>query len=245
MARKHPTPNLPMSLLKSTPAQFPRVVALVLLLALLGLGAIPGYLTGHWSWAQPLPVVALKQIKQLRQTGLTLTDWRMLDHQQQPIGEHEWLIQNIQRDQTKATLLLLPQNGPKDQPQVEWTDIDGWQRWRTDQYHSTQFTVEPSQVSGTTTPVQVEAQFFRGWNDQQTFAVLQWYAQPRGGHPAPVRWFLADQMAQWHSTRVPWVAVSIMIPIEPLGEVEKAWPLAQSLGHKVQAALMVGPFAGR
>ena len=231
------------SLLKSvTPAQFPRVVALVLLLALLGLGAIPGYLTGHWSWAQPLPVAGLKQIKQLRQTGLPLTGWQMLDHQQQLIGEHEWLIQNIQRDQTKATLLLLPQNGPKDQPQVEWTDIDGGQRWRVDQYHSSQFTVEPLQASGVTTPVQVEARFFRGWTDQQTFAVLQWYAQPRSGHSAPVRWVLADQLAQWHSTRVPWVAVSIMIPIEPLGEVEEAWPLAQSLGHAVQTALMAGPF---
>lgn len=227
--------------LRSMP--FLKVVALVLLLLLLGIGAVPGYLTGHWSWAQPLPVTTLKQLQKLR-TGLTLPGWQIIEQQQKMIGGHKWSVQVIKQEheQTEAMLLLLPQNGPKDQPQVEWTDIDGVRRWKTDQYRSAHFTVEPPRALEPGTDVNVEARFFRGWTDQQTFAVLEWYAWPRGGHPAPSRWFWVDQLAQWRYTRVPWVAVSILIPIEPLGEVETSWPLAQSLGQTVQAALMAGPF---
>ena len=223
---------------------FPRIVVLLLLLVLLARSAVPGYLTGRWSWAQPLPVTTLKQIKQLRQTGLTLPSWQIIQQQQQIIGGHKWSVQVIkqERKQMQAILLLLPQNGPAAQPQVEWTDINGAQRWNTDQYHWSQFTVEPLGVLNSGGATKVEARFFRGWTDQQTFAVLEWYAWPTGGHAVPSRWFWADQLAQWRYTRVPWVAVSILIPIEPLGEVETSWPLAQSLGQTVQAALMAGPF---
>ena len=216
----------------------PRIVVLLLLLVLLASSA-PGYLTGRWSWEQPLPVTSLNQIKQLRQTGLTLPGWQIIQQQQEIIGGHKWSVQVIkqERKQMQAILLMLPQNGPKDQPQVEWTDINGAQRWNTDQYHWSRFTVEP--LGGA---AKVEARFFRGWTDQQTFAVLEWYAWPTGGHATPSRWFWADQLAQWRYTRLPWVAVSILIPIEPLGEVETSWPLAQSLGQTVQAALMAGPF---
>lgn len=225
-------------------AQFPKVVVLLLLLVLLLIGAVPGYLTGRWSWAQPPPVTVLKQMKHLRQTGLTVPGWQIIEQQQEVIGGHKWSVQFIkqEREQRQAILLLLPQNGPTDQPEVEWTDINGVRRWNTDQYRASEFTVERPRVLGKGDAAKVEARFFRGWSDQQTFAVLQWYAWPTGGHPSPSRWFWADQLAQWRKTRVPWVAVSILIPIEPLGEVETALPLAQSLGQSVQAALMSGPF---
>lgn len=224
--------------------QFPKIVVLLLLLMLLGIGAVPGYLTGRWAWTSPLPVHRLEQIKQLRQTGLTLPGWETLEQQQQTIGGRKWSAQVIKQEgkQTQAILLLLPQNGPRDQPQVEWTDINGARRWKTDQNRSAHFTVEPPQGLKSTAPAKVEARFFRGWNNQQTFAVLQWYAWSRGGHPAPSRWFWLDQLAQWRYTRVPWVAVSILILTEPLSEVETSWSIAQSLGQTVQAALMAGPF---
>lgn len=224
--------------------QFPKVVVLLLLLVLLGIGAVPGYLTGRWSWVSPLPVTSLDRIKQLRQTGLTLPGWETLEQQQQTIGGRKWSAQVIKQEgkQTQAILLLLPQNGPRDQPQVEWTDINGARRWKTDQNRSAHFTVKPPPGLKSTAPAKVEAQFFRGWNNQQTFAVLQWYAWSRGGHPAPSRWFWLDQLAQWRYTRVPWVAVSILILTEPLSQVETSWSIAQSLGQTVQAALMAGPF---
>ena len=65
---------------------------------------------------------------------------------------------------------------------------------------------------------------------------------PNGGHPSPWRWFLKDQLAQWSQTRVPWVSVSIMIRMEPLGQVETTWALAQSIGETVQATLMTSYF---
>ncbi len=84
----------------------------------------------------------------------------------------------------------------------------------------------------------MEARFFRAVTQQDTFGVLQWYALPNGGHSSPFRWFVGDQLAQWRKQRVPWVAVSILVPMEPLGQVEKIWPLAESIGQTVQAALM-------
>jgi cyanoexosortase B-associated protein len=48
-------------------------------------------------------------------------------------------------------------------------------------------------------------------------------------------------LAQWRQKRTPWVCVSILLPMEPLGQVETSWKQAQSIGETVQAALMAGP----
>jgi cyanoexosortase B-associated protein len=219
-------------------SQWTQVVALLLLLLLLAIGTVPGYLTGRWQWKQPPPVTNLQALKNLR-NGLILPSWQTIEQSQQQIGEQKWSIQLIKKQdsQTQALLLLLPQNGPMDQPEVEWTEINGWGKlrwgkWNIAQYRSAKFTVkQPTQTD-------VEAKFFRAVTQQDTFAVLQWYAQPNGGNPSPVRWFVADQLAKWYKQRVPWVAVTILVPMEPLGQVEKIWPLAESIGQTVQAALM-------
>ncbi|MBA3920503.1 MAG: cyanoexosortase B system-associated protein [Nostocaceae cyanobacterium] len=230
-----------MSSLSKIPKRIPlpQLVVILLLLALLLLGAVPGYLQGHWKWQEPARVVTLGNLKQLRQTGLKVAGWQNLDQGEAPIGGHKWSRQIIQKqgEKTQALLLLLPQNGPRDQPQVEWTEIEGWQRWRIAQLRTLQFTAEQPQAKNSQT-AKVEARFFRGSNREQTYAILQWYAWFNGGSAAPIKWFLADQLAQWHHKRVPWVAISIMIPIEPLGDIEKSWQLAESLGKTVQAALM-------
>ncbi len=220
--------------------QFPKMAALLLLLVLLVVGAVPGYLTGNWQWKQPPSVASLKQLKQLRQTGLALPGWQTIEKREQVIGGHKWLLQIIKKqgEKTEAILLLQPQNGPKEQPEVEWTEINGWQRWQVAQYRSAEFSVKQPEVLTSNSPAKVRARFFRGYTEQQTFAILQWYAVPNGGYTAPISWFLADQVAQWRNSRVPWVAVSILIPMEPLGQVETTWPLAQSLGQTVQATLM-------
>lgn len=231
--------------------QFSKVVVLCFLIVLMAIGAVPSYWTGHWPWAHPPKIANLKQMKNLRQTGLSLPDWQTQQQHTVTIGGHKWSIQELQRDEkTQVTLLLLPQDDNKAQPEVEWMDINGFKEWQTDQERRLHFKVETPSQAGTpktkepgTSPARptssnVEARFFRGWTRQQTFAVLQWYAWPGGGNPAPSGWFWADQMVQLHRRRLPWVAVSILMPMEPLAEVDTALPLAKSLGQTVQAALM-------
>lgn len=217
--------------------QFPKLAALLLLLLLLVIGAVPGYMTGHWQWQKLPPITTLKQLRQLRQQGLNLPGWQTIEKSQQQIGGHKWLMQVTKKQgtQTQAILLLLPQSDSKNQPEVEWTEIQSWQQWNVAQYRPAEFTVkQPS------TEVKVEAQFFRASTMKQTFAVLQWYAMPNGGNPSPIRWFVADQLAQLRKQRAPWVGVSIMIPMEPLGQVETTWSLTKSIGETVQGALMAG-----
>ncbi|MBN3907351.1 MAG: cyanoexosortase B system-associated protein [Nostoc sp. NMS1] len=228
--------------------QFSQVAALLLLLLLLAIGGVPGYLTGYWQWKQPLPVTTLKELKQIRNTGLALPGWQTTEQAEQEIGEHKWSLQTLKKEgsQSQAILLLLPQNGPMDQPEVEWTDVNGWGRsrwgkWDVAQSRSAKFTVKPPGKLASNVETIVEARFFRAVTPQQTFAVLQWYAMPDGGNPSPFHWFLADQLAQWRKQRIPWVSVSILIPMEPLGQVETSWSLAKSMGETVQSALMAGP----
>jgi cyanoexosortase B-associated protein len=219
--------------------QFPKVAALLLLLLLLVIGAVPGYITGHWQWQKLPPITSLKQLRQLRHQGLNLPAWQTIEKSEQQIGGRKWLMQinKKQGTQTEAILLLLPQTDSKDQPEVEWTEIKSWQQWNVAQYRPAKFTVKQPSAE-----VKVEARFFRASTMKQTFAVLQWYAFPNGGNPSPIRWFVADQLAQLRKQRAPWVGVSIMIPMEPLGQVETTWSLTKSLGEIVQEALMAGFF---
>lgn len=221
--------------------QYPlsRIAVLVFLLILVGVGAIPGYLTGRWSWASLPPVTTLPQLRSLHEKGLTLPGWQSNLYRDVQIGGHRWLVQQILRDrQVVAILLLLPQNGPKDKPQVEWMDINGFHRWQTDSDRILRFTINTTTVTNKQTAIAVEAQFFRGWNQQQTFAVLEWYAWPKGGSPVPIHWFWQDRIAQLSRHRVPWVAVSLLLPIEPLGDIEPSRPLATTLGQTIQTSLI-------
>lgn len=224
------------------------LVVLLLFLLLLTVGAVPGYLSGNWQWKQPPPIATLKELREIRSRGIAISGWQTTDQGEQAIGQHKWHLQVLkqQGSQNQALLLLLPQNTSKGQPEVEWTDVSGWGKlrwgkWDVAQSRSAQFTAKQPSNSGENSKIQIEAEYFRASTNEQTFAVLQWYALPNGGHSSPIRWFIADQLAQLHKSRVPWVAVSILIPIEPLGDVETTWPLAQSLGETVQSTLMAGP----
>jgi cyanoexosortase B-associated protein len=53
---------------------------------------------------------------------------------------------------------------------------------------------------------------------------------------------MADRMAQLSQQRAAWVAVNVLIPIEPLGKIEKVEDRASSLSQTVQAALMAEAF---
>ncbi|MFM2062731.1 MAG: hypothetical protein RLZZ507_2401 [Cyanobacteriota bacterium] len=225
--------------------QWSQVAVLILLLLLLGVGAVPGYLTGKWQWKQPPPVIKLKELKNIRQVGLNIPGWQTMEQLETPVGGNKWSLQILQQKDSsvEAILLLLPQNGPRDQPEVEWTDIDGWGKsrwgkWDIAQYRAAEFTVKPVSSPDSKTTTKVKARFFRATTQKQTFAVLQWYAMLNGGTSSPINWFMADQLAQWQKKRVPWVAVSILIPMESFGQVETSWTKLESLGEKVQAILM-------
>ncbi|KAM3115063.1 cyanoexosortase B system-associated protein [Phormidesmis sp. 146-33] len=220
-----------MSLRKAVSLQLSKVVLLLLLLILVGIGTVPGYLSGKWRWTEPPKVVTLNKLRSLREVGLPLPGWQIVQQKTPQIGEHKWLSQEISRANQTATLLLFTQKGPREQPEVEWSDINGFQRWKTDSSKQVTFTIA-------TPPTQVTAHFFRGWTADQTYAVLQWYATSQGGHPAPSHWFFADRIAQWQNRRVPWIAVSVLVPIDPLDDIQKHWTEVESLAQTVQSTLM-------
>ena len=228
-----------------TKIYFPQLFAFFLLLLLLLIGSVPGYFSGNWEWQEPPSVTNLKEVKQIRETGLKLSGWETVETVERQVGGQKWLSQKIkQKGSDKISyLLLLPQNGPRNQPQVEWTEVKGFWQWNIAQFQTVKFTVKPSSTQNSNTTNKVEANFFRAvFKNRQTYAVLQWYAMPDGGTPSPLKWFFADQIAQLSKQRIPWVAVNIMIPIEPLGEVKKSWSIAKSLGEQVQASLVLNSF---
>jgi cyanoexosortase B-associated protein len=210
------------------------------LIILIFVETAPGYWQGgNWSWLDIPSVTNINQIKSLRQTGLELPDWQILQHQEVKIGGHQWLVQVMQQSQQKpVTFLLRPQNYYQDKPQVEWMDINGLERWKTDSYRRLHFTLQQEERS-----LRVTARLFRAWNRQQTFAVVQWYAFPHGGHYSPAQWFWQDRLAQLHRRRVSWVAVCLKIPIEPLGKLSAAESVAKSLAITVQTHLQTRTFS--
>lgn len=208
---------------------------ILLLGLLLVLGAAPGYLSGRFTWTHPPHIKNLSRLRNIRQSALEVKGWQTRSQTTDTIGGQQWSIQELtpaDSPQQQAVLLLFPQSSMKAQPEVQWMDIKGYKDWQTDQQKILTLTVDNAQI---------QANFFRGWNTQQTHAVLQWYAWPQGGHPSPIQWFWADQQAQWQGRRLPWVAVSILIPIEPLGEISSVEPKIKALGQAVQAALTSGP----
>ncbi|ASC69229.1 hypothetical protein XM38_001550 [Halomicronema hongdechloris C2206] len=223
----------------------------VILAALVAIAALPHYLNGQWPWASSPRVSVLNDLKALSQGSLTLPAWSTVEHRPLSINGQDWVLYELQPESAIATteqsvetvlVLLRPQPWHTDQPSVEWVDLQGSQNWTVDSRRSLSFTVPP-RSSGQPVAAQVQARFSRGWNNQRTFAVLQWYAWPRGGSASPAGWFWADQYTQWqHRQRLPWVAVSLLIPIKPLGTLQPYESLAQDLGQAIQQQLMVDTF---
>jgi cyanoexosortase B-associated protein len=221
------------------PHQVSRIAVLFFLLILVTFGTVPSYLTGKWDWMKPLPIPTLKQLKTVRYQGLKIPGWETNLHKNIFIGGKKWLFQELINNNITAIMFLLTQNGPKDQPQVEWTDLKGLHRWKTDSYRTLNFTVKSPQITPENSQeISINAQFFRGMVENQNFAVLQWYALPTGGADAPIVWFLADRKAQLFNSRVPWVAVCIIIPMKSKDDLQKIQPLITSLGQKIQVELM-------
>lgn len=238
---------------RSPQRTFAQLAVIAVLSLFVATAAIPQYL-GGWAWTEPLklPDASRNALQAIPEKGLTVTGWRTDDQNAIELGKEAWSIQQLspEAEESSATpvfLLLRPQIYGADQPEVEWIDIKGSQRWETDSYQKLSFDV-PAQSD---TPnaktldlppskaASITADFFRAWNSEQTYAVLQWYAWPTGGHPSPTHWFWADQKVQWQrGQRLPWAAVSLWIPIEPISDITPHQALAESVGEHVQRSLM-------
>lgn len=219
----------------------------IALLAIFAFGALPNYLQGRW-WSVPPSVTQLKQLKELAKTGIRIAGWQTTSQQTIELASGKWLMQQlsaeptepIDKRQRQLLLLLRPQTsttGASAQPQAEWGDfrsLGGGQSWKSDSNRRLQFEVASPEDGN----VVIEARFFRAWMRSQTYALVQWYAWSNGGHPNLTHWFWVDRQARLSDRRMPWVAVCLLIPIEPLGEIETIRPLAESLGEKIQLAIM-------
>jgi cyanoexosortase B-associated protein len=223
-----------------------KMLATLFVLAIAAFTILPNYVTGNWSWTHQPEVPNLNQVRELRETGLEVTGWQTLEQQEIRMGGHDWSVQAITPENepeddislsAPVILFMRPQTYDLDMPQVDWMDINGVQKWTVDNRRRIQFSA-PSTETATDTPIDVTARFFRGWTQQGTYAVMQWYAWPTGGHPAPGHWFWADQFAQLRDRqKLPWIAVSVMIPMKPLGDIETVRELAASLGSMIQSDL--------
>jgi cyanoexosortase B-associated protein len=212
-----------------------KLLLLVILLALVLCGNLPSYLSGQWRWATPIAVPTLPQLIAIKKSGLVIPGWQVQPNPAAPAATNDrpWHQQDIVQGNQTATVFLLPQTGVKHQPQVEWTDMEGLQRWQSDSYQTLTLGLDAP-------PQQFTTRFFRAWTKAKTYAVVQWYAQSNGGSPSPSRWYFADRIAQWQQRRVPWVAVSIQIPMEPLDDLSKYQGPATAIAKAVQTGLATG-----
>ena len=218
-----------------------KIIIVILMIVLLIGAAMPGYINKKWSWMDMPQLKTLPQLQTIRKQGLTIPGWQTVKIESLGAGSKKWLKQEIKRDNQTAIVLLFPQNYYKDQPQLEWMDLNGFLGWKTDDFSDDHFSIKSTAQK--LDPAEIEVQFFRAWTATQTWAVTQWYAWPNGGNPAPSRWFWIDRWAQLSKHRAPWVGVSLLIPIKPLDNIKDVWPLAVSLGESIQASLMAEALA--
>lgn len=146
-------------------------------------------------------------------------------------------------------IFLRPQSDAKDEPLVEWIDFGGLQRWTADQVQSSVGlstpSALPSSASGSGAEDQTDTlahrfftRYFRGWNQNHTYAVMQWYAWPDGGSPKISTWFWADQWQQWRQhQRMPWVAVTVLVPMKPLGDSSDNQAVVEAIAQSIQVTL--------
>jgi cyanoexosortase B-associated protein len=225
------------------PRRWVNLVLVVVLATLAAIAILPAYLSGQWPWTNSPQVAQIDQLLALQKEGLALPGWRQTTVEPVPINRQTWTLVEYRADSPEAqsapiqqfALLLHPQPWHSNQPQLEWIDLAGAQKWR----------IESRRRLSVTAPQAgpVDARFFRAWGDRQSFAIVQWYAMPSGGHPSPSHWFWANQWSQLTQRQLtPWVAVSLLLPMEPLGTMDAYQPLAENLTALIQQQLTAATF---
>ena len=212
---------------KKLPGNYLLLLCLLLILILGGI--LPNLISGQWSWLDQPRISNMQKMLALQESGIKFSDLKTIDQSQGEIGEGKWSLQVVETPEGKRiTVLLKPQVYYKNQPGLEWSDITSISRWN--QGETTELSI-PTRSGGKAT-----ARFYRAWT-QNTFAVVQWYAWLGGGHYDPSVWYWLDQWAQLKRQRVPWIAVSLVIPLEPTKELQTLTPFALNLAGEVQSNL--------
>ncbi|NEQ45422.1 MAG: cyanoexosortase B system-associated protein [Leptolyngbya sp. SIOISBB] len=217
----------------------------VVLTALVAIAVLPNYFSGQWPGSNELPVPHIAQLRGLLTEPLEVPGWESTFHQEVNIGRNRWTIAEYRRSGVNGEdesfgLLLRPQQAGDQQPEVEWVDLQGAQSWQVDNRHAVPWLVESPTADAS---VKITTRYLRGIDERNTFAVMQWYAWPSGGHFAPGKWFWADQAQQWqHSQRLPWVAVSILLPIDPVGDIRTHTAAITEIAQSVQQGLLSSTF---
>lgn len=206
------------------------ILLLGLILLLLGSSLPQAIGANRWSWRKPPEVAQIRALRTLRKQGIPIANWQTAEGKAVELGDRQWYWQTLKQDKTNAAVLFMPQTDSKQQPQVEWTDIQGIQRWQSDSYQTLKIKAEALKQP-------FETRFFRAWTPNRTFAVVQWYAQSNGGSPSPAQWYFNDRQAQWQRQRIPWVAVNVQLPMEPLDDLKKYEAQATQLAAAVQLSL--------
>lgn len=221
------------------PSRWVNLALVVVLTALAGMAILPAYFNGQWPWTTTPQVAQLDQLRALQTDGLTLPGWQLTLAEPIDINRQTWTLAEYRASSSTAqtapvqqfAVLLHPQPWHSNQPQLEWIDLAGAQNWRVESRRRLKIAPSPSAGS-------VNARFFQAWGDRQSFAVVQWYAMPSGGYPSPGHWFWANQWSQLtRRTLTPWVAVSALLPMEPLGAIADYQPLATDLAGLIQHQL--------
>ncbi|HEY9643696.1 MAG TPA: cyanoexosortase B system-associated protein [Coleofasciculaceae cyanobacterium] len=218
-----------------------KLLIVVFLLTIAACSVIPHYCSGNWFLNKVPELSNTRSLRQLQTSGLPLPGWQTLEQKVVEIGGHKWSTQSMlpAAPATAATpvlLMLRPQTWHRDLPQVDWMDISGTYSWTEDRDRPLTFSISSGAASE---PVQVSARFLRSWTHEQTYAVLQWYAWRDGGDSAPSQWFWAEQLSELrHRQHMSWVAVSLLMPIQPLGEIESVQSPLTDLGQLVQSRLI-------
>jgi cyanoexosortase B-associated protein len=218
-------------------------VLIAALAGLVAIAALPNYLSGQWPWSNDLQVPQLAELRELRKTPISVPGWELQHQQEVSIGGNPWGLAEYRLPghadaaiDGNFILLVRPQTSHDKQPEVEWVDLQGSQGWQIDDRHTVRLTVD--NASGQ--PIPVTARYFRGIGDNRTFAIMQWYAWPTGGHFAPGKWFWADQGRQWrHGERMPWIAVSVLLPIEPVGDIRPHTDAMVAIAQAVHQSLLM------
>ncbi|TVQ46371.1 MAG: cyanoexosortase B system-associated protein [Gloeocapsa sp. DLM2.Bin57] len=191
--------------------------------------ALPSYWTGDLRWSD-VQEVNLSQLNRIKTTGLYIRGWQNFKVEVIYIDGSQWVYQVIARQpQQLAVLFMRTQPYYKDKPSVEWSDLEAPGGLQRDSLTRIKFTAPESDT--------VTARFLRARMNERTFAIVQWYAWLNGGSFHPQNWFWRDQLAQLQGKRLPWLAVSLHIPINPLSNLEQAREDAKSLATDIQMAI--------
>ncbi len=226
-----------------------KVGLVIILTTLATIVMLPAYVNGDWPWAHAPQVAHLEKLKQLSQQDLPLPGWTLISRQEVILNRQSWTLLEYQSDSSlgnsssprvdQIALLMHPQPWHSNQPATEWLNITGTQNLRL----SSRSLVSFATAVDNQQPASVTARLALGRNQQQTLAMLQWYAWPGGGHPSPGVWFWQDQWSQLiHHRRTAWVAVTLLMPMAPLADLATYQPQAIAIGSTIQQQLIAQGF---